>query len=168
MPGTNLVAVLTGGGFEPGDVGAFILRSLKSGDALPPNPAAQARLAAALQAASRPPRAGALGRQPDLARTVAGRVYALEENPLGLDSLALSFSAGAAEGALTLFLRDRRDGPRPVGLDGVPRLSPDGRFGLPVAVSGTWANDSVAVGCPPRPTMPPEAAPRRAWAARAR
>jgi hypothetical protein len=32
-----------------------------------------------------------------------------------------------------------------VGLDGVPRLSPGGRFGLPVAVSGVWRNDSTFV-----------------------
>ena len=143
VPGANLVAVLTGGGFEPGDVGAFIGRALKSSDPLPPNPAAQARLAAAVQAAAQAPRPGAPGRLPDLAHALSGRVYGIEENPLGLDSLSLSFSRGAATGALTLFLHDRRDGPRPIGLDGVPRLSPAGRFGLPVAVSGAWANDST-------------------------
>jgi hypothetical protein len=32
-----------------------------------------------------------------------------------------------------------------VGLDGVPRVSPEGRFGLPVAVSGAWENGSTFV-----------------------
>ena len=33
---------------------------------------------------------------------------------------------------------DRRAETRPIGLDGVPRISPNGRFGLPVALSGIW------------------------------
>ena len=34
---------------------------------------------------------------------------------------------------------------RPVGLDGIPRLSPGGRFGLPVALQGRWENNSTFV-----------------------
>jgi hypothetical protein len=30
-----------------------------------------------------------------------------------------------------------------VGLDGVPRIWPDGRYGLPAAVSGAWESDST-------------------------
>jgi hypothetical protein len=30
-------------------------------------------------------------------------------------------------------------------LDGVPRVSPNGRFGLPVAVSGAWEGDSTFI-----------------------
>ena len=40
---------------------------------------------------------------------------------------------------------DRHRERRPVALNGVPRLSPDGRFGLPVAVSGTWERPTVFV-----------------------
>ncbi len=50
---------------------------------------------------------------------------------------------GSAEARLQLGLSDRRDGPRPVGLDGVPRVSPNGRFRLPVAIEGGWESDSI-------------------------
>jgi hypothetical protein len=46
---------------------------------------------------------------------------------------------------LRLELNDRNDGPRAVGLDGVPRLSSNGRFDLPVALSGAWESDSTFV-----------------------
>ena len=32
---------------------------------------------------------------------------------------------------------------RPIGLDGVPRVSPNGRVALPVALAGTWDGPNV-------------------------
>jgi hypothetical protein len=40
---------------------------------------------------------------------------------------------------------DGRVEKRLVGLDGVPRLSPNGRFGLPVALQGSWTDASTFV-----------------------
>jgi hypothetical protein len=94
--------------------------------------------------ATRPPAVQPVPPAPPLARTISGRTYTLDANPLDLRSFALTFP-GAAEAQLQLELSDRRDGPRPLGLDGVPRVSPNGRFGLPVAVSGTWESDSIFV-----------------------
>ena len=34
---------------------------------------------------------------------------------------------------------------RPIGLDGVPRLSSDGRFGLPVGLKGFWKDNETFV-----------------------
>ena len=59
-------------------------------------------------------------------------------------SFSLTFPGGATA-QLQLELADRLDGPRPVGLDGVPRVSPAGRFGLPVAVRGAWESDSTFI-----------------------
>jgi hypothetical protein len=75
---------------------------------------------------------------------ISGRTYALDANPFDLKSFSLTFSGGATA-QLQLELVDRLDRPRPVGLDGVPRISPEGRFGLPVAVSGAWESDSTFV-----------------------
>ncbi len=144
IPGRNLVVVFTGGGFEPGDVGRFIGRALRRDGPLPESPAAAARLAAAIREATLPPPPRPVPPPPALALTVSGRSYRLGDNPLGLRSLTLVFPGGA-EARLALELADRRDGPRPVGLDGVPRASPNGRFGLPVAVGGAWENDSTFV-----------------------
>ena len=143
-PAKNLVVVFTGGEFEPGDIGNFIGRAIKSDRALPKDSAGEARLATALRAATRPPAARPVSTAPPLAKVISGRTYALDTNPLGLMSFSLTFSRGATA-QLHLELIDRLDGPRPVGLDDAPRVSPNGRFGLPVAVSGAWEGGSTFV-----------------------
>lgn len=144
IPAKNLIVVFTGGEFEPGDIGQFIGRAITSDKPLPDDSAGAARLAAAVRDATKPPPAQPLRTLPPLAQAISGTTYKLDANPLDLKSLALSFPGGA-EARLQLELSDRRDGPRPVGLDGVPRISPDGRFGLPVAASGAWESDSTFV-----------------------
>jgi beta-lactamase family protein len=144
IPQRNLVVVFTGGQFEPGDVGSFIGRAIKSDGALEENASAAARLASAVRDATIPPAAHPPAPAPSLAAAISGRTFALESNPLDLKSFALTFSGGP-EARVQFELSDRRDGPRPVGLDGVPRVSPNGRFGLPVAVNGTWEGDTTFV-----------------------
>jgi hypothetical protein len=144
VPAKDLVVVFTGGEFEPGDIGQFIGRAIKSDSALPENSADVARLATAVRAATEPPAAGKVTATPTQARVISGRTYVLDANPFELRSFSLTFSGGATA-QLRLELVDRLDRPRPVGLDGVPRVSPEGRFGLPVAVSGAWESDSTFV-----------------------
>ena len=144
VPAANLVVVFTGGGFEPSDIGAYIGRALKSDRPLPGDTAADARLTALVRAAAQAPTAAAPHPAPPLAGAISGRTYALDSNPLGLTSLELSFPPGAV--ASVQFGRGgQSDGPRPVGLDGVPRVSANGRYGLPVAVRGEWQSDSTFV-----------------------
>jgi hypothetical protein len=144
VPARNLVVVFTGGEFEPGDIGTFIGRAIKSTHPLPEDGAGETRLAAAIQRATRPPAAQVVPPLPPLSRTISGRRYRLEPNPLDLKSFTLTFPP-TAEAQLEFELSDQRDGPRPVGLDGVPRVSSNGRFGLPVAVSCAWEADSTFV-----------------------
>jgi CubicO group peptidase (beta-lactamase class C family) len=142
IPGKNLVVVFTGGEFEPGDIGAFIGRSIKSDQPLPEDEIGARRLAAAVKNAAASPRP--LQSASMLATVISGKRYALGANPLDLKYFVLTFP-GTAIAQLQLELRDRSDGPRPVGLDGVPRVSAGGRFGLPVAVSGAWESESTFV-----------------------
>src|SRR6185369_637497 len=102
------------------------------------------RLAAAVREATKPPAARPVPPAPPLAMAISGLTYSLDANPLDLKSFALTLTGGAAA-QLQLELSDRRDEPRPVGLDGVPRVSANGRFGLPVAVSGAWESDGIFV-----------------------
>jgi CubicO group peptidase (beta-lactamase class C family) len=143
VPAQNLVVVFTGGTFEPGDIGDFIGRSIKSGRPLPEDSAGTTRLAAAIAEAAKPPAAHAVPAPPPLAATVSGKRFVLDANPIGLASLSLTFPGGA-EARVSLNLGGRVE-QRPVGLDGVPRVSPDGRFGLPVAMSGAWEGGSTFV-----------------------
>jgi CubicO group peptidase (beta-lactamase class C family) len=139
-PEKNVVVVFTGGEFEPGDIGAFILRAIKSDQPLPESPSAAARLATAVENAATPPQPVSF--TPPLARTVSGKRYTLAKNPLDLKSFVLTFS-GTGGAQLQLELGYRSDPPRPIGLDGVPRVSSYGNFGLPVAVSGRWESYST-------------------------
>lgn len=137
LPARNLIVVFTGGEFEPGDIGQFIGQSIKSDKPLPENPNGAARLAKVAREASRPPAAQAVQAQPLIAKSVSGKTYQLQDNPVDLKSFSLTFLP-PNEASLHLEFINGRIEQRPVGLDGVPRISPAGRFGLPVALSGGW------------------------------
>jgi CubicO group peptidase (beta-lactamase class C family) len=142
LPAKNLVVAITGGAFEPGEIGAFILKSIRSDAALPENPAATRRLAQGVAAASAPPPSQAATSLPSISREISGRRYALDDNLLGWRAVTFDF-ARPDTAVAQLELVDGRVEKRPVGLDAVPRLSPDGRFGLPVAVQGSWTDAST-------------------------
>jgi len=157
IPEKNMVVVTTGGGFEPADVGALVFPALKSDSRLPPNPRGGARLAAASRAAVKPPLPHPAEPLPSLARWISGKVYSLNKNGLGLKRLSLSFSGALP--TLSLETVDGRRETRPVGFDGVPRVSPslnmrppatstlsiDGYGRSNVAVSGAWEDDHTLV-----------------------
>ena len=139
-PAKNIIVVFTGGEFEPGDIGKFIGESVKSNQHLPENQAGAARLASAVSAAVRPPPVPAT----PMSKAISGRKYIVEANPFGLKSFSLTFS-GKDEAVAHLESTDDRVEERPLGLDGIPRLSPGGRFGLPVALQGWWEGNSTFV-----------------------
>jgi hypothetical protein len=126
---------MTGGGFEPGDIGTFIGESLKANGPLTENSAATTALSAAVAAAALPPRAHAAREVPALQRSISGKRYVFDANALGLAALTLTFAR--------IEFADGRVELRAVGLDGVARLSGAGRFGLPVAMQGEWMEKDV-------------------------
>jgi CubicO group peptidase (beta-lactamase class C family) len=144
LPEKNLVVVFTGGEFEPGDIGKFIGQSIKSDKPIPENPAGAALLAKAIDEATRPPVVQPVAPEPTISKAISGKSYQFESNPIDLKSLSVTFS-GSNEAVVRLEFSDGRIEQRPVGLDGVPRISPGGRFGLPVALVGAWeSNDTFA------------------------
>jgi CubicO group peptidase (beta-lactamase class C family) len=144
----NMVVVTTGGGFEPADVAALVFPALKSDGQLPPNSSGDAQLTAASLVTAKPPRPHLVQPLPSLARLISGKIYLLDKNELGLKSISLDFTRKPA--IISIGLVDGRSETRPVGLDGIPRVSPshnmsrpfqgsiDGFGDSPVAVSGTW------------------------------
>ena len=143
LPELNIVAVETGGGFEPAEVGALLVQAIKSDKALPENRAGVARLAAAVKAGTRPPEAKPIPPLPQMAAKISGKIFVMEPNAIGLQEISLEFPR--AEGLARLTFTDGRKEVRPIGLDGVPRISPGGRLGLPVAVKGWWQSDQTFV-----------------------
>ena len=77
-----------------------------------------------------------------MSKVISGRRYIVEGNPFGLKSLLFTFS-GQNEAVVDLGFADGRLEERPLALDGIPRLSPGGRFGLPVAMRGWWEGNST-------------------------
>jgi CubicO group peptidase (beta-lactamase class C family) len=138
IPAKNIVVVMTGSGFEPGDVGTLLLRALRSDSALPSDRAGQARLQAALRLVSAPPPVRAVSRSP-IAQQVSGKRYAIAENRLSLLSLSIEFS-DSATALLHLRLTDGTALDQTLGLDGLYRLSP-GQYRGSSAGRGEWLAD---------------------------
>jgi CubicO group peptidase (beta-lactamase class C family) len=139
LPKQRLVIVMTGGTQDtwlPGTLaGLFILPAVKGDGPLPENPAARARLAAAVRAAGEPqPRP--VPPLPEIAREVAGRTYMVEANGAGWTSVALDFRD--AEAAIEIHRGDA--GVKlPVGLDNVFRITELPGVGT-AAERGAWVD----------------------------
>lgn len=138
-PEKDLVVVFTGGGFEPGDLSGFLLKSLKSDKSLPASPESNARLQAALAAASKPPGAHRIPPLPETAACITGKRFSLESNPLDLSAITFEFSAGAESSVEFQRLGDTFSSP--LGLDGVPRVSRGMLVNLPFTCQGEWLSD---------------------------
>jgi CubicO group peptidase (beta-lactamase class C family) len=143
VPKLNALVVLTGGGFEPGEIGGFIAAAVKSDKPLPENPAAAEQLHRAMAAAAAGPSPGQTSALSPTAKAISGKKYALETNPLDLADLTLSF-AGSDAATFEMNVVNGRSETHPVSLNGRPALSP-GQFGLPVALNGRWQGDTFVL-----------------------
>jgi CubicO group peptidase (beta-lactamase class C family) len=144
LPSKHLVLAITGGAFEPGEIGAFILKAIRSDASLPENPTATRRLKAAISAARRPPAAVGETFLPATAQRISGKRYVLDPNSVGWRAVTLDFTK-RGKPTVSLEFTDREVETRVMGLDGIPRLSARGRFGLPVAIHGSWSGPSTFV-----------------------
>ncbi len=139
IPQLNAVVVITGGGMDANEVAPLITRAFASNTALPTNPAGDARLASSLARIAAPPAPVATSATPVVAATLAGKIWFLPSNPLGVQSLTLTF-APAGEASVHFGFANGTGEDHPIGLDGSPRLSPNLSTGLPVAVLGRWTD----------------------------
>ena len=148
-PQKSAVIVFTGGGFEPGRVGAILIKAFKSDQPLAGNPAGVARLEASIRRAKLPSAASMVEAVPwpEMASAISGKRFVLEPNPYSVQALALTFK-DRKEAVLDLDMgpgfADRTRLEFFVGLDGVPRLAP-GRFGLTAACQGAWKSPDTFV-----------------------
>lgn len=138
VPDKNVVIVMTGGGFEPGDLGGYFLKALRADTPLPEDSNGRARLAEVLRSISTPPVPRATV-QSARARQVSRRVYTLQQNPMGIRSFAVEFS-DSAEAVLRLGLTDGTELVQRLGLDGVYRVAAD-KSGASSAGRGDWLPD---------------------------
>ncbi len=163
LKSASAVVVVNGGGFNSGELMKQIHAAIRSDRPLPENPTALARLQRAISAAIRPHAAVPVAPLPALASRISGRQWNLESNWLGLKSITLDFKAaqpgqtGQTARAALVFApalkqyqfgisaqvtgRNSISETRPVGLDGLFRISPNGILGLPVGLRGNWIDD---------------------------
>lgn len=154
VPSRNMVIVLTGGGGAEKKraklVESLIIPAAKSNEALPSNPEGVALLESKVRASAQPPAGGRrpVPPLPQIAAEISGKTYVLAENRFGLLTLSLTFDK-QNEALFRLSLNPAITGMEelvlPLGLDNVLRFSPNGRFGLPVAMKGFWETDSTFV-----------------------
>jgi len=145
-PQMNLVAVFSGSGFEPGDIGRIVGAAYKSEDPLPENKEAQAVLQRKIDEAAQAPRPQAVPPLPAVAKTISGKIFVFDPNSTGLRLFALTFPGGAEARLRIVYSdplsRDSGDNESRVGLDGVYRISNTSRFHLPLGARGGWLSDS--------------------------
>lgn len=140
LPRLNAIVVLTGGGFDPDEIGGVLGSAVKSDQALPENPAAVEALRKAMAEARTPPLPGSPSPLPAVAKLVSGKLFALESNPLDFTDFTLRFTEPQAA-QLDMTLGGTRHESHVVSLTQQPALSA-GQFGLPVALKGRWDKDS--------------------------
>jgi CubicO group peptidase (beta-lactamase class C family) len=157
VPPKNLVIVLTGGdGSKRAEkkrgelIERFLIPAAESDTPLPVNPDGVAILSSSTREAGKMP-AGERrppAPLPPLAASVSGKTYVLEENQYGLMTCSLTFDK-PDEAVFSLQLNPAITGMEtlilPVGLDNILRISPGGRFGLPVAMKGRWASENTFI-----------------------
>jgi CubicO group peptidase (beta-lactamase class C family) len=151
LPKLDVVAVITGAledGYVPKpDVIDGIAEAIKSDGSLPPNSAAQALLAASIQKATTE-RASPVGATPELAKTISGKSYRLQDNDLHAETFSLNLVDPNPSWEYTIATQ-RLDRPiarfaGPIGLDGLFRKSAPTPYGVD-AVKGSWLDDHTFV-----------------------
>jgi CubicO group peptidase (beta-lactamase class C family) len=151
LPKLDVVAVITGAlkdGYVPKpDVIDGIAEAIKSDTSLPPNSAAQALLAASIQKAATE-QASPVGATPELAKTISGKTYRLQDNDLHAETFSLNLVDPNPSWEYTIATQ-RLDRPiarfaGPIGLDGLFRKSAPTPYGVD-AVKGSWLDDHTFV-----------------------
>ncbi|MCA9695847.1 MAG: serine hydrolase, partial [Myxococcales bacterium] len=150
-PALDLIVVATGGAdeaqLEVYDqlLAEELLPAIVDDDPLPEDAAANAQLAALLEAVRLPPAPRSPAPAPALAEDVAARRYALADNLFGWEALRLT--TGEVEAILEVEV-DGASERLTVGLDGVPRITRGVRFAsgarlddVDVALVGDWVDE---------------------------
>jgi CubicO group peptidase (beta-lactamase class C family) len=140
-PAKHLVVVFTGGGFEPADLGKFLLEAIKSDEPLPQNMRAARQLQQRLRDALKPPRVRARSKAPAMAQRISGKVFKISGSSASIDSLSLHFNRANHSAEAEIALNSPKALLRfPVGLDGAERFSTNAINGLPQCARGQWTS----------------------------
>lgn len=141
-PEKDLVVVMLGGGYEPGNVGALLMRALVGDTALAPSAEHAERLRNAIALVASPPAPLPVSRS-TLEGAISGHTYNIEANSLGLQRFSITFNEDR-DAVAKLELRDQTL-LLPVGLDGRYRIADQAIDGIHPGTRGTWRTPSQFV-----------------------
>lgn len=143
-PAFNAVVVATGAGWEYDQIDPLLIASVVDlKKPLPANPEGVAKLSAALQTIREAP-TKTTAPLPDMAKTISGKTYAFDPNPLHLKTLQFFFD-DSAEGSFTATFDDGQPPLSEVfNLDGTLHMF-KGDNGLPAGDRGYWADENTFV-----------------------
>jgi CubicO group peptidase (beta-lactamase class C family) len=153
LPKLDIVTVITGSlpdgeFYYPYRLIDDISAAVRSEHPLPNDSVAQSLLAAAIKmAASEKPSAEA--DNPEMAKTISGKIYQLKDNPLHVKTISLNFSGSVCRWTQATDIgkpdRSLALSEGQIGLDGISRSGPPGRFGPSTlsAAKGRWLNDHI-------------------------
>lgn len=144
VPDLKLVIVTTGGGFEFSQIEPLVVAALTDpAKPLPANPAGVEMLKAALKTIAQAPSAKATAPLPEISKTISGKTFVFESNPLQIKSLRLEFPT-LSEATLLMIVADSQSMAGVIGLDGVYRMTP-GRYDIPWGLRGFWTDPQTFV-----------------------
>jgi len=136
----NIVLVMTGSGFDPGDIGAILLPALRSDQPLPENPSAVKMLQEKIDFAAKAPSSEPVPDLTPMASNISNMTYEFEPNFMGWISFSLVFN-NSGEALLKLTETGHHEEDR-IGLDGLYRITYNSPYGLPEALKGRWISNN--------------------------
>ena len=139
-PDKNIVVVFSGGGFEPAEIGEYIVKAVKSDKSLPENEQAYKLLQEKLKNASASPSPKPLKKLPEITRSINGKEYICDDNTMDFKRISLFFP-NEKEGLIKI-IKENLTVEIPFGLDDVYRISPTGDLGLLRASKGVWETEN--------------------------
>jgi len=142
-PAKNIVVVFTGGGFDPGEIGEFIVNAVRSDKSLNKNDRAYVILRKKVKDAVAAPSPKPSTELPKITKSISGKEYICDINTLDFKRISLFFP-NENEGLIKIALKDSTL-EIPFGLDDIYRISPTGDFGLPRASKGFWQTENKLV-----------------------
>lgn len=147
LPKEDLVLVMFGTGFDPGDIGGFVVKSMENESQKESTKEDMAFLNAQLSQIKQENETEASGSLPEIAKAISGKRFEFEPNELGF--IHFSILLGDLEnGFFELAIREKSASEHdvrkvPFGLQGRYIRSNQTRFKTPMAAKGRWLDDST-------------------------
>ena len=139
IPSHNMVIVITGGGFDFGQLDSLLMGTLlRSRKELPPNPTGVAQLDQTVSALAQGSAARTSANLPPTAARISGRRYSCKSNPAGVTDVRLEFNDPGS--AKFTVIQHGQESVSPIGLNGTYLLSPVG-----AAQRGYWKDSQTFI-----------------------